>query len=163
MGRVTILALRVVIALSITGALFVQVWLMPVVWTDLENAGTPLWGRIALITIFVLVILTMQVGAVCIWQLLSMVRTGAVFSEGAFRYVDIIVGATAAASVLVFVLAVLLAPGGTAPGIVGLICGAALVIAGVALVVLVLRMLLRQAVDRDVEASRLRSELDEVI
>ena len=50
-----------------------------------------------------------------------------------------------------------------APGIVGLICGAALVIAGVALIVLVLRMLLAQAVAREVEAQRLRTELNEVI
>ena len=35
--------------------------------------------------------------------------------------------------------------------------------AGVALVVLVLRMLLAQAVDRDAEAHHLRAELDEVI
>jgi hypothetical protein len=36
-------------------------------------------------------------------------------------------------------------------------------IAGVALVVLVMRTLLAQAVDRDAEAKHLRSELDEVI
>jgi hypothetical protein len=37
------------------------------------------------------------------------------------------------------------------------------VMAGIALVVLVMRMLLAQAVDRDAEAQHLRSELDEVI
>ena len=74
-----------------------------------------------------------------------------------------IFGAVVAASVLTFTLAVLLAPGGTAPGIVGLICGFALAIAGVALVVLVLRMLLAQAIARDVEVGQLRSELNEVI
>jgi hypothetical protein len=36
-------------------------------------------------------------------------------------------------------------------------------ILGVALIVLVLRMLLAQAVARDTEASQLRAELDEVI
>jgi len=41
--------------------------------------------------------------------------------------------------------------------------GASLIVAGVALVVLVLRMLLAQAVARDVEAHHLRAELDEVI
>ena len=46
---------------------------------------------------------------------------------------------------------------------VGLICGVSLVVAGVALVVLVLRMLLAQAVARDAEAQVLQAELDEVI
>jgi hypothetical protein len=44
-----------------------------------------------------------------------------------------------------------------------LIGGLGALVAGVALVVLVLRMLLAQAVARDVEAQHLRSELDEVI
>jgi hypothetical protein len=44
-----------------------------------------------------------------------------------------------------------------------LIGGAGLLVAGVALIVLVLRMLLAQAVARDAEASHLQAELDEVI
>ena len=105
----------------------------------------------------------MQISAICVWQLLTMVRRGSVFSRAAFRYVDIVIGAVAAASVLMFLLAVLLAPGDAAPEIVALICGASLVIAGVALIVLVLRMLLAQAVARETEAQQLRSELNEVI
>jgi hypothetical protein len=46
---------------------------------------------------------------------------------------------------------------------VGLICGLSLVVAGVALVVYVLRVLLAQAVALDSEAKHLQSELDEVI
>jgi hypothetical protein len=161
MDKLTILALRIVIALCLAGSLFVQVVLVPLFWLDLEDVE--LWARISLIVIIVLGIVTMQVTAVCVWQLLSMVRKGSVFSHGAFRYVDVIFGAVAAASVLVFALAVLLAPGGAAPGIVGLICGISLAVAGAALVVLVLRMLLTQALARDAEVQHLRSELDEVI
>ena len=161
MPRLTILVLRIVIGLCLLGSLFVQTVIVPLLWIDLE--GEALWGRIALVVLAVLGILTMQVSAVCIWRLLSMVRKGSVFSRAAFRYVDVIFGAVVAASVLTFTLAVLLAPGGTAPGIVGLICGFALAIAGVALVVLVLRMLLAQALARDVEATQLRAELNEVI
>lgn len=105
----------------------------------------------------------MQVTLVCVWRLLTMVRRGTVFSHGAFLYVDIIFGAVAAASVLVFALAVMLAPGDAAPGIVLLISGASLLIAGVALIILVLRTLLAQAVARDAEANQLRAELGEVI
>ena len=161
MDKLTILALRIVIALCLAGSLFVQVVIVPLLWADLE--GAPLWGRISLVVIIVLGIVTLQVSAVCIWQLLSLVRRGSVFSHAAFRYVDVIFAAVAAASVLTFALAVILAPGGTAPGIVGLICGISLAVAGAALVVLVLRMLLTQAVARDAEATSLRSELDEVI
>ena len=161
MDKLTILALRIVIALCLVGSLFVQVVIVPLFWLDLEDVE--LWARISLVVIIVLGIVTLQVTAVCVWQLLSMVRKGSVFSHGAFRYVDVIFGAVAVASVLVFALAVLLAPGGTAPGIVGLICGISLAIAGAALVVLVLRMLLTQALARDAEVQHLRSELDEVI
>jgi len=161
MSKLAILALRVVIALTLAGTLFVQVWMVPLVWRDLE--GTPDGLRITFIVVVVLGILTLQISAVCVWQLLTMVRRGSVFSDAAFRYVDIIIGAIAAGAVLMFAIAALLAPGDVAPGVVGLICGASLVIGGVALVVLVLRMLLVQAVARETEAAGLRAELDEVI
>jgi hypothetical protein len=44
-----------------------------------------------------------------------------------------------------------------------LIGGAGVLVAGIALIVLVLRMLLAQAVARDAEAHHLQAELDEVI
>ncbi|TLM85449.1 DUF2975 domain-containing protein [Pseudarthrobacter sp. NamE2] len=163
MGKLTVLALRTVIGLVLAGSLFVQVWMVPLVSIDLQEAGAPDGPRITLLAIVVLGIVCVQAAAVCVWKLLTMVRRGTVFSYRAFRYVDIIFGAIAAASLLVFGIAVLLAPGEVAPGIVVLICGASLMIAGVALIVLVLRTLLAQAVARDAEAKHLRSELDEVI
>ena len=161
MGKITILALRVVIALALAGSLIVQTFIVPAVWRDLE--GVELTPRIVFVTIAILGVLTMQIFAVCVWQLLTKVRRGSVFSESSFRWVDIIIWAIAAAAVLAFALAVLLAPGGTAPGIVGLICGASLVLGGMALLVVVMRQLLRQAIDREREAAALRSELDEVV
>jgi hypothetical protein len=162
MGQLTVLALRIVLALALAGSLFVQVVMVPLIWMDLDEA--PAGVRLPFVVIVVLGIVTMQVSAVCVWRLLTMVRRGTVFSHAAFRYVDIIIGAVAAASVLTFGLAVTLAPGeAVAPGIVGLICGLALVVAGVGLVILVQRMLLAQAVARDTEAHQLQAELDEVI
>lgn len=163
MGKLTILALRVVIALVLAGSLFVQVRMVPLLSTDLVEAGAPDGPRIALLAIVVLGILCVQVVAVCVWRLLTMVRRGTVFSHRAFRFVDVIFGAIAIAALLMFGIAVILAPGEIAPGVVLLICGAALLIGGVALVVLVMRTLLAQAVARDAEAEHLRSELDEVI
>ncbi|WP_314504757.1 DUF2975 domain-containing protein [uncultured Microbacterium sp.] len=161
MNALLINALRVVIVLTLAGTLFVQLWMMPVIWRDLDGAPPVL--RTIFVVILVLGVLTLQVSAVCVWPLLAMVRRGSVFSDAAFRYVDVIIVAIASAAVLTFALAVLLAPGDVAPGIVGLICGAALIIGGVALIVLVLRLLLSQAVAREREAERLRSELREVI
>lgn len=161
MSRATILILRVVIALALAGSLVVQTVIVPLLWADLESEA--LWGRITLVVITVLWIATLQVSAVCIWQLLTRVRRGSIFSRSSFRYVDVIIGAVTASAVLVFALAVVLAPGETAPGIVGLICGAALVLGGVALIVVVMRALLKQAIDRENEARTLRDELGEVI
>ena len=85
-------------------------------------------------------IVTTQVVMVCVWRLLTMVRRGTVFSDAAFRYVDVVIGAVVAACLLMFALGVVLAPGeAVAPGVVLLIGGAAVVIAGIALVVLVMR------------------------
>lgn len=163
MGKLTILALRIVIAMVLAGSLFIQLWMVPLISTDLEEAGAPDALRITFNAIVVFGIVTVQISALCVWKLLTMVRHNTVFTRAAFRYVDIIFGAIAAASVLVFGLAVLLAPGEIAPGIVLLICGASLMIGGVALIVLVLRMLLAQAVAREMEAERLRTELGGVI
>lgn len=168
MGRHAVLALRIVIAIALAGSLLVQTVIAPLLWLDLDEAPGPV--RVPLVLIVILGVLAMQVTAVCIWKLLTMVRRGTVFSHAAFRYVDTVIGAIASASVLTFGVAVVAAysnrttPGDeVAPGVVGLICGAALVIAGVALIVLVLRMLLAQAVALDSEAKHLQSELDEVI
>jgi hypothetical protein len=162
MGQLTVLTLRIVLAIALAGSLFVQAVMVPLFWVDLEEA--PAGVRVPVVVIVVLGIVTMQVSAVCVWRLLTMVRRGTVFSHAAFRYVDIVIGAIATAAVLTFGLGVTLAPGeAVAPGAVPLIGGVSLVVAGVALVVLVLRMLLAQAVDRDVEAHRLRAELNEVI
>ena len=161
MANATIWILRVVIALALAGSLVVQTMIVPAIWRDLE--GELLWARITFVTIIVLGVVTMQVFAVCVWQLLTKVRRGSVFSESSFRYVDVIVGTITAAAVLAFAMAVLLASGSTAPGLVGLVCGASLVLGGMALLVVVMKSLLRQAIAREGEAAALRSELDEVV
>jgi Protein of unknown function (DUF2975) len=165
MGTLTVLALRIVLAMVLAGSLFVQVVMVPLLAVDLEELDPDLAEvRTPVVVLIVLGIVTVQVVLVCVWRLLTMVRRGTVFSYAAFRYVDVVIGAAAAGSLLTFGLAVALAPGeAVAPGIVLLICGAAVMVAGIALIVLVLRMLLAQAVARDAEAHHLRAELDEVI
>lgn len=163
MGNVAVVTLKAVLALCLLGSVFVQTVMVALLASDLNES--PMRGRdVPILLIVVLGVVCTQVVGVCVWRLLTMVRRGTVFSNGSFRYVNLVGGAIAVASVLVFALAVVLAPGEEVPpGVVGLICGLALLIAGIALVVLVLRMLLEQAVARDLQASHLQAELDEVI
>lgn len=162
MGQVAIVALRFVLAAGLAGSLFVQAVMVPLLAVDLQDA--PVGVRVPVVVIVLLGIGTVQVCMVCVWRLLTMVRRGTVFSPAAFRYVDVVIGAVAAASLLTFGLGVVLAPGeAVAPGVVLLIGGLGGLIAGATLVVYVLRMLLVQAVARDVEADELQAQLDEVI
>ncbi|MCG8656008.1 DUF2975 domain-containing protein [Yimella sp. NH-Cas1] len=100
----------------------------------------------------------------------TMARRATVFSHDSFHYVDGVIASIGAGSLLLFAVAVVArfanhstAGDEVAPGVVGLICAASLVVAGVALVVYVLRALLAQAVTLDSRAKYLQSELDEVI
>ncbi|GAA2756317.1 DUF2975 domain-containing protein [Actinopolymorpha rutila] len=166
MGKLTVLALRAVLVALFAGSVFVQTVMVPLLAGDLGEPDAELaaYQRTSVVVILVLGFLAVEVVLACVWQLVRMVGRGTVFSHGASRYVHVVTGAVVAAAVLLFALAAVLAPGeAVPPGMVLLICGAAVAALGVALVVVVLRMLLAQAVARDVEATQLRSELDEVI
>jgi len=165
MGRLTVLALRMVIVALLAGSLAVQTVLVPLIASDLEGLDAEYSHlRAPFLVIVVLGVVAAQTVLVCVWRLVTMARRGTVFSHAAFRYVHAVIGAFVAAALLVFALGALLAPGeAVAPGVVALLGGAGLAILGIALIVLVLRMLLAQAVARDVEASRMRAELAEVI
>jgi Protein of unknown function (DUF2975) len=166
MGKWTVLALRVVLGLLFVGSLVLLLVMVPVLANDIhvdESEISP-WQPKTLIATLVLGILASQVILVSVWKLVTLVRRGSVFSHASFRYVDVITGAIAFGGALVFAMACVLAPGeAAAPGVVLIICGVSLAIFGVALVTLVMRALLGQAVALDVEAKHLQSELDEVI
>src|SRR3954466_13835210 len=81
-----------------------------------------------------------------------------------FPVVDIMIGAIVAAALVWFAVTILNAPGQRDdPGVTAIMGGIGVAILGVALLVLVMRMLLAQAVARDIEAARMRAELDGVI
>ncbi len=163
MGKLTVRALRAVLVVVLTGTVFVQammVWAL-VSGNDPEDGTLPLT---ALRVVTILGIGAAQVALVCVWRLVAMVRRGTVFSHAAFRYVDGIIGAIVAAALVWFSVTALNAPGQRDdPGVTLIMGGIGVAILGVALIVLVLRMLLAQAVDRDVEAARMQAELNEVI
>nr|WP_201447034.1 DUF2975 domain-containing protein [Conexibacter woesei] len=156
-------ALRTVLAVVLTGTVLIQVLM---VWAlisgnDPEDGSLPLTS-LRLITIVGMV--TVQVALVCVWRLVTMVRRGTVFSDAAFRYVDIVIGAIVAAALVWFTVTAINAPDqGDDPGVTLIMGGIGVAVLGVALIVLVLRMLLAQAVARDAEATQLKAELNEVI
>jgi hypothetical protein len=158
-----VLALRTVIALMLAGSLFVQLVMVFVLAVNRMQIDPELPYR-AILVIAVLGVVTIEVTLVCVRRLVTMARRGAAFSAAAFRYVDAVIGAAVAGALLMFGLAVVLAPReAVTPGIVLPICGAALGVLWIALVVLLMRTLLAQAVARDVEAHRMQAELDGVI
>jgi hypothetical protein len=163
MGTLTVRALRAVLVVVLASTVFVQAVMA---WT-LISGNDPEDGSLPLTPLRVIVILgivSAQVVVACVWRLVTMVRRGTVFSHAAFRYVDIVIGAIVAAALLWFALTALLAPHHRDnPGITVIMGGIGMAVLGGALIVLVLRMLLAQAVARDVEATQLQAELDEVI
>jgi hypothetical protein len=163
MGKLTVRALRAVLAGVLTGTVLVQalmVWAL-VSGSDPQDGSLPLT---ALRLIMIVGIGTAQVIGVCVWRLVTMVRRGTVFSHAAFRHVDVIIGAIVGAALVWFAVTALNAPGQRDdPGVTLIMGGVGVAILGVALIVVVLRMLLAQAVARDAEAAQMQAELDEVI
>ncbi|MER5834504.1 DUF2975 domain-containing protein [Streptomyces sp. NPDC002130] len=163
MGKLAVCALRAVLVVLLVGTVLVQasmVWAL-VSGNDPEDGSLPLT---ALRVITILGLTAAQAALVCVWRLVTMVRRRTVFSPAAFRYVDVVIGSIVAAALVWFAVTILNAPGQRDdPGVTVIMGGIGLAILGVALIVLVLRMLLAQAVARDVEASQMQAELDEVI
>ncbi|MEN3538337.1 DUF2975 domain-containing protein [Microbispora sp. ZYX-F-249] len=165
MRKLTVLALRAVLVALLAGSVFVQAVMVPLLASDLEGLDPEYaYLRSPFLLITFLGVVTAEVVLVCVWRLVTMVRRDTVFSHAAFRWVDVVIGAFVAAALLIFALGFLLAPGeAVPPGVVLLVGGVGVAALGVALVVLVLRTLLKQAVARDVEAAQMQAELDEVI
>lgn len=165
MGRMAVLALRVVIVLMFAGMIFVQGLLVPILWSDADGeVGELTHLRWPIVVVCVLAVAMVEVALVCLWRLLTMVRRDTVFSRAAFRHVDVVIGAAVVGALLALTLGAILAPGeAVAPGVVLLIGIGAIGGFGIALLVVVMRALLAKAVQLDTTASTLRAELDEVI
>lgn len=161
MGKLAVGALRAVLGVVLVGTCLIQALM---VWA---LATKPVEGSLPLTPLRVVTIVGMaavEVAVISVWRLVAMVRRGTVFSHAAFRYVDRVIGAIVAAALVWFAVTAINAPGQRAdPGVTLIMGGIGVAILGVALIVLVLRMLLAQAVARDVEATQMQAELDEVI
>jgi len=158
MHRSTIVVLKVIIAVLLLLLLACQIFIVPAVaaqsaWRYHEIA----YLRIPGIVIGILFLVCVQVVLVCVWRLLSLVREDSIFSEDAFPAVDVSLGAVIGASVLVVVTLITLTATGVENASVTLLCVLGIVVgAGLSLLIVVLRGLLKKA-------SQLEHDLSEVV
>lgn len=109
------------------------------------------------ILIAVVFLLCVQLALVCVWRLLSLVRASTIFSKDAFKWVDGILFLVVAATVIILGSFIALQAAGVASGPVNVMCTLGAILGtGLALLVVVLRGLLRQA-------SQLEQDLAEVV
>ncbi|MEU3653555.1 DUF2975 domain-containing protein [Streptomyces sp. NPDC032161] len=165
MNRLFIVALRVGIVAAIVLGLFGQIVVVPTTAAD-EVDRFPPYAPFAApyVTVAIVGIACVQVALIAVWMLLAMVRRDAIFTPRAFRWVDVIIGSSALATLLAIgvaghlALADIPAPNGN----MDIISALAAAIAGVgvgaafAMLVVIMRGLLRKATD-------LQTEIAEVI
>ncbi len=150
-------ALKALLVVMILIMLAGQIWVIPGVAAQTarqypEFAYLQLPGTVIAITF----LLCVQLALVCVWRLLSLVRASSIFSPDAFKWVDVILALVIAATLLILTSFITLtAVGISSPAnvlcILGVILGS-----GFALLVVVLRGLLRKA-------SQLEQDLSEVV
>jgi hypothetical protein len=154
MSRVVIRVLRALLVLLATGCLGAQTVIVFVVATHPETDLTD--RAVAYALLGVAAIACVEVALVALWVLLSMVRRAAIFDERAFRWVDTITVAGLVAAVLVAALCAHVGELDDAPGLILIGGGVAVGGAAFALLMVVMRGLLRSA-------TAFRRELDEVV
>jgi hypothetical protein len=147
MQRTTIVVLKSLIAVLLALLLACQVFVVPAVaaqsaWRYHEIAYLQVPG----IVVGILFLVCVQIVLVCVWRLLSLVRADAIFSQSAFPDVDVSLGAVAGATVLVAIALVTLLLSGVMTPSIALLCVLGIVVgAGLSLLIVVLRGLLRKA------------------
>ena len=148
MTQVTIAASKALIAFMLVGAVFVQAVILPVLAGQMAEIYPEVeYLRIPFTVVAVLVVVSAEVVLLCLWTLLSMVRKGSLFSRSAFTYVNLIIGALLVAAALsagvIVVLLVVVQAG--PPGVIYPLFAGVAGCAALALVVLVMRGLLKKA------------------
>ncbi|WP_104130690.1 DUF2975 domain-containing protein [Cryobacterium sp. N21] len=158
MHRSAIVTLKTLIFVLITLLLACQVFVIPAVAQQMVEKSPPLeYLQVPGIMVTVGFVLCVQVALVCVWRLLSLVRASIIFRENAFRYVNIILGLVALATLLILGSFITLAVASVASPSVIMLCSLGIVVgSGLALMIVVMRGLLHQA-------SQLERDLAEVV
>lgn len=165
MHRVFILVLRTGILAAILVGLFGQLVVIPQTATD-EVDRFPPYAPFAVpyVTVAIVGVACVQVALVAVWMLLAMVRRGAIFTPLAFRWVDALIGSSIMATLLAIgvtghlALSDIPSPddgmeviGALAAAVAGVGVGASF-----AMLIVIMRSLLRKATD-------LQTEMAEVV
>jgi hypothetical protein len=158
MQPIATFVLKALIVVMLALLVFAQVFMIPAVaaataWRNPELAYLEVPGIVGAVLFLVLV----EIVLVCVFALLSLVRADRIFSSHAFRYVDIIIGTMLAAGVVIVASYVVLFIAQAAnPGILILALLGTTVSISLALLVGVMRGLLRKAL-------QLEQDLSEVV
>lgn len=154
MNRVVVGCLRVLVVVCLLIAVAALTWFVP--WVagemaqDLPEYAT---AHVPLLLLAEVALVCAIVALICLWQLLSRVRRGRIFDPHSLGWVQAM-GAASGVAAICCLLAEFWIPG---PPLLGmLVLVVALLCAGLALVLVVMRGLL-------VQASQFRAELDGVI
>ncbi|MFC6062747.1 DUF2975 domain-containing protein [Streptomyces ochraceiscleroticus] len=160
-----IAALRAGIAVAVLFGLFGQIVIIPTTAAD-EVDRFPAYAPFAVpyVTVAIIGVTCVQVALAAVWMLLSMVERDAIFTPRAFRWVDIIIGSSVVATLLAagvaahLGLAEIPSPDDGMDVISALAAAIAAVGVGAAfaMLVVVMRNLLRKATD-------LQTEIAEVV
>jgi len=151
MSRPAGVVLQGVLALGLVLMLVVQVLVLPALAADAARRyPEAAFLEVPLLVLAIATLACVEVAAVCVTALLRLVGQDKIFDPAAYRYVDVFIGATTLASVLVlgaslYVSATVGFPAWVSGGLL------ALVGAGVALLMVVMRALLRQATTQHAE------------
>jgi uncharacterized membrane protein YraQ (UPF0718 family) len=158
MNRITIVSLKALIGVLLALLVLCQFAVVPAIASQMADRIPPLaylqWPGVIAAAIFVL---CLQAALVCVWRLLTLTREGVIFNVRAFRYVDVILVAIVVATVVVLGSLVIVTnaeastPSIALLGVLGIVVGSML-----ALLMVVLRGLLRKA-------AQLESDLAEVV
>lgn len=158
MNRLTTVSLKSLIGVLLALLVLCQVAVVPAIAAEMATRIPPLaylqWPGVIAATIFVL---CLQAALVCVWRLITLAREGIIFNERAFRFVDVILVAIIVATIVVLASLVIISNAQAATpsiallGVLGIVVGSML-----ALLVVVLRGLLRKA-------AQLESDLAEVV
>lgn len=155
MNRATIAALRALLALMILLLLIAQTVALPLTAAGWARSFPEFAGlQVPCLVIAIVFIVCVQVVLVCVWRMLDLFAAEGPFSARAFRYVDTIITAIVVADALIVVaLALLTATSAANPSILLLGLFGVVVGAGLALLVGVLRGLLRRAITLEQDLS----------
>ena len=148
--------LRCLLVLAFGAMVVLQVMSVPgTLAYNAERSEDPFW-HYPLLVVLEAELVCVEVVIVATWVLLGMVRDDQIFSDAAFRWVDLIIGAIAAAWLIWAGLAAYVGLTSDDPGLPLLMAIMLLVGAVIGLLMLVMRALLKQA-------TTLRADMEAVI